>query len=260
MRVSGAGERCIKLKTNIMQADDYTIIDRYLQGELSAEEQADFELRLQSDAALAAQLNFRQQANTYLRTQQKLPDLEKKMASLSKDYFATADKAKIRRLARRRLFYVVGVAAAIALLLLVWNPFSSGNMYGTFADHPPLALVERAGNEATAAQAEEALEAGNYKVAYELLRTLSQATPSDPQLQLALGISALETDRFAEAEASFSTLATGNSALKEYGSWYQILLALKKNQAERVRTLLDSVSFSDPALQAKAQELKAALD
>ncbi len=102
MRVSGAGERCIKLKTNIMQADDYTIIDRYLQGELSAEEQADFELRLQSDAALAAQLNFRQQANTYLRTQQKLPDLEKKMASLSKDYFATADKAKIRRLARRR--------------------------------------------------------------------------------------------------------------------------------------------------------------
>ena len=60
MRVSGAGERCIKLKTNIMQADDYTIIDRYLQGELSAEEQADFELRLQSDAALEAQLNFRQ--------------------------------------------------------------------------------------------------------------------------------------------------------------------------------------------------------
>ena len=243
-----------------MKADDYTKLDQYLQNELPEAERAAFEARLQTEADLAAELQLRQQMDTYLRTQQQLPSLQEKMAALGKQHFAQTDKPRVRQLARRRLFYVLGAAAAVALVLLVWNPFSRGNLYEQFAQHPPLALVERAENQDLATQAEQALESNEFAQAYDLLKELLAANPDNPQLLLALGISALETDRSAEASRYFTELANGSTALSEYGSWYLILTAIKDGNQSLARQYLDGQTFTDPYLQAQADRLEQQLE
>ncbi len=239
-----------------MQSDDYMKIDQYLQGELPAAEREALENRFWEEPELAAELEMRQQMDTYLRTQAQLPGLQEKMASLSQEHFGRMAKPKVRQLARRRLYYAVAVAATFALLLFVWNPFASNDLYSQFAEHPPLALVEKGGEEALATQAEQAFEAGDYQAAYEALAELNAQAPTDPQVLLALGISALETGQLTAARQSFETLAGGQTALREYGSWYLILCHLKEGNNESARELLQQTDFRDFSLASKAELLR----
>lgn len=243
-----------------MQSDDYMKIDQYLQGELPAAEREALEARFREEPELAAELEMRQQMDTYLRTQKQLPGLQEKMAALSQEHFDRMDKPKVRQLARRRLFYAVAVAATFALLLFVWNPFASNDLYSQFADHAPLAIVEKGGEEALATQAEQAFGAGNYQVAYEALVELNAQTSTDPQVLLALGISALETGQMTEARQAFGILAEGQTALREYGSWYLILCHLKEGDNKAALELMQQTDFTDFSLASKAGLLRQALE
>lgn len=243
-----------------MRTDDYLKIDQYLQGELPPNEVPDFEKRLGSEQDLATEFKVRQQMNTYLRTQEQLPELQKKMAGLNDQYFGNSPKPALRTVARRRLLMVVGLAAAIALLLLVWNPFSQGQLYDQFAEHPALALVEKGSGEEERAAAGLAYEAGDFEEAYRILKTITTEEQSSPQLYLALGISALETNRVQEAEQYFSILASGNSALQEYGLWYQALTFVKTENYDTAKELLLNNQFNDPQLQQQAAALLTELE
>lgn len=243
-----------------MQSDDYMKIDRYLQGELPEEEQQALEARLLEEPELAAELEMRQQMNTYLQTQAQLPDLRDKMAALSQEHFGQLDKPKVRQLARRRLFYTVALAAAFALLFLLWDPFGSANLYPQFADHPQLALVEKGDQEVLATQAEQAFEAGDYQTAYDALTGLRNQQVDDPQVLLALGISALELGQLEEARQTFEQLADGQTTLREYGSWYLILTYLKEGNVETTKTLLQQTVFTDSFLDSKAKLLQQKLE
>lgn len=256
----GVGVHSFRLKTDIMQADDYLKIDRYIQGELPEAERVELEARLQEEADLAAELELRQQMNTYLRTQAQKPALEQKMAALGQEHFGQMDKVKIRQLARRRLLYVVATAAVFALLLFVWDPFASTDLYRQFAQHPPLALVEKGSAEELANQAEQAFEQEDYAQAYEALAELQSQFPDDPQLQLGLGVSALETERLAEARRYFETLANGQTALQEYGQWYLILCLVKEENTAEAKDALATTTFTDPYLAEQANLLQAELE
>ena len=243
-----------------MQADDYQKIDQYLQDELPEAEKTAFLARLKQEPDLADELQTRQEMHTYLRTQAQLPELEKKMAGLSAQYFGDAAKPRVRQMARRRLFYVMGVAAAIALLLLVWNPFSQGGLYDQFAEHPALAFVEKGAGEEQLMAAERAFAAGEYEEAYTALGAVLSAGTVNPQLQLALGISALETGQTDEALSLFSELATGTTALREYGQWYQILTYVKMEDFPQAIQLLQNNQFNDPLLKEQAAALRSELE
>lgn len=258
----GAGEHYIRLKTSSMRTDDYLKIDQYLQGELPAEEVTDFEERLKIETDLAEELELRQQMNTYLRTQEQLPDLQKKMAALNDQHFGTDPKPALRTLARRRLFMVAGLAAAIALLLLIWNPFQQASLYEQFAMHPALGLVEKSANAEQDKQADAArfFELGDYTEAYELFDALSDVDLSNPQLYLAKGITALEIDKIAEAQQVFSDLSKSDSALREYGLWYQVLSYVKTENYETAKELLQNNQFNDPQLRQQAAALMAELE
>ena len=260
MRVLGAGEHSIRLKTSSMRTDDYLKIDQYLQGELPADEIKDFEQRLKEEEDLAAEYEMRQQMNTYLRTQERLPELQKKMAELNSQHFGENPKPALRSIARRRLFMVVGLAAAIALLLLVWNPFSQGQLYDQFADHPALALVEKGETEEQLSSAAQAFENGDFAEAYRLLKSVEATELNNPQVYLALGISALETNQMTEAQQIFADLAGGDSALREYGIWYQALSFVKAEDYEAAKELLQNNQLNDPQLRQQAAALLAELE
>jgi cytochrome c-type biogenesis protein CcmH/NrfG len=238
-----------------MHADDYLLLDRYLQDELSAEEAATLRDRLRREPALAAALAERQEWQQFLRARAQRPALEKKMAGLAGDYFAEQGGARVVPLWRRPLIVGLGLAAAVALVLLVWNPFASGDLYQRFADHPPLALAEKSTATNTAAEAEAAFTAGNYETAYAALTELLRTEPTNLTARLALGISALETDRLDEAQAIFSELADGTSTLRDYGIWYLALSQVKAGDAAAARATLERLGNDDPALRRRADEL-----
>jgi tetratricopeptide (TPR) repeat protein len=243
-----------------MNEEDYKLLDQYLQGELPDDQKAAFEQQLQTDEALAAELELRQQMHTYLRTQAQQPGLEAAMENLGSTYFSTEEEgAKIVPIGRRRLYLVLGIAAAIALLLLIWNPFGPGNLYKAYAEHPPLALVEKGDAQALAQQAEVAYREEDFAKAYKLLNELTDLSSANVQLQLALGISALETGRITKARQLFEELAEGNSALRNYGRWYLALSYLKTEEFTQAKTELQKLDNSDPALYDKAAQLLEAL-
>jgi tetratricopeptide (TPR) repeat protein len=239
-----------------MNEEDYKLLDQYLQGELPDDQKKAFEERLQTDEALAAELELRQQMHTYLRTQARQPALEEAMQNLGNTYFSQDGKsAKILPIGRRRLYLGLGIAAAIALLLLIWNPFGTGNLYKAYAKHPPLALVEKGDTRTLAQQAEVAYQEQDYAKAYSLLNELTDLSSKNVQLQLALGISALETGRTTKARQLFEELAEGNSALRNYGRWYLALSYLKTEEFDQAKTELQKLDDSDPALYDKAAQL-----
>ncbi|WP_020539230.1 hypothetical protein [Lewinella cohaerens] len=239
-----------------MEEEDYKLLDQYLQDELSGDQKAAFRQRLKEEEPLAAELELRQQMHTYLRTKAQQPDLETAMKNLGGTYFSPVEKAaKIVPLARRRLYVGLSIAAAIALVLLVWNPFDSGNLYNAYAQHPPLALVEKGDALALAQQAEAAYGEKDYKTAYGLLNELTDLSSENIQLQLALGISALETGRTTKARQLFEELAEGNSALRNYGRWYLALSYLKTEEFAQAKAELQKLDDSDPALYDKATQL-----
>jgi tetratricopeptide (TPR) repeat protein len=240
-----------------MQPDDYKSIDLYLQKELSPDELKTFHDRLQNDQAFADELNMRQGMDSYLKAKASQPELEKKMASLGKKHFQT--EAKVRSLPNIRWLVGIAAAALIGLMLWLWNPFTSPDLYAQYAQHPDLVLAERGEDGNLASKAEAAFAAGAYPEAYELLQTMVAEKPTDMQLLLALGIAALESGKQREAEAAFTKVAASNASLQSYGNWYLALSAVKSGSYEKAKLLLQKIDDSDPVLKRKAEQLLRAL-
>ncbi|PTM15192.1 MAG: hypothetical protein DA408_00810 [Bacteroidetes bacterium] len=241
-----------------MDANDYRLIDAYLQKELPPDQLPAFQQRLASDATFAAELALRQNMNNYLRTQAHQHQLEEKMATLGPTYFGER-AANLRHLNAR--YWIMGlVAAVVAVLLVVWNPLRQPDLYHEFAQHQPLNLTEKSTAGQLAAAAEASFNAGNYEAAYRQLTTYLQETPADNQARLALGIAALETDRVPEAQAIFTAVAAGDSVFRSYGTWYLALSYLKVDAKTAAKATLEKIPTTDPDFGARAIELRRALE
>ncbi|MEM9930553.1 MAG: hypothetical protein AAF840_12085 [Bacteroidota bacterium] len=243
------------------------LISRYLAADMGPPEVAAFEARLAAEPELAAALQQRQEEQTFLRTEAALPDLQEKMAELAGLHFREEEEAStqvqgaeqekqgretnqgtatIRILNWKRWLPAVGFAAAVALVLLIWNPFSQQEPYQQFAAYAPIYLTEKSSDPAPAAgPAEAAFNQQDYAAAYPQLIAYLQQRPDDNEARLALGISALETNRDAEARAIFQELANGNTALQDDGQFY-LALAYFKAQDPRTTAALQAVGKNNP--------------
>ena len=242
-----------------MHVDDYILIDQYLQGELPEARRSTFEARLREEADFAQALEEREELNRYLRAQAQLPALQEKMDALGKQYFEGADEpsAVVRPLWQKPWVVVVGIAAAITLVLLLWNPLQDTGLYGRYDAHPELALVQRSGMAENSADLQAAYNNGDYEQAYEGLKVLVDEDAQNTQAQLALGISALETDRLEEARTVFEGLAEGNTAFQEYGRWYLALSYVKAGHLDKAKTILVGFEPEDAKLKQQVEALLA---
>ena len=138
-----------------MQKDDYTLIEKYLQGELNEEEANAFRLRLQEDTALAEEYTLRKSMAIFLEKDRNQASLQPQLEALGKTYFVEEKKAKVIPFYRNRLFIGLASAAAIALLLIFWNPFQSRSLYDQYAFHQPISLTEKSTGTDLAAKADK---------------------------------------------------------------------------------------------------------
>ena len=252
-----------------MKEEDDILISRYLAEDLDDKNKAALEARLAAEPELAAEMKHRRREMTFLRTEATLPGLKNRMQELSSQHFKEqADAAQpgrekvpdeqgatVRRLGWKRWAPAVGIAAAVALVLLIWNPFSSGEPYEQFAQYAPVYLTEKSSDAvASAAAAEAAFNEGHYTEAYNQLTAYLAQRPEDTEARLALGISALETGRDDEAQTIFSDIAGGTSALQK-DAQFHLALAYFKAKDPRAKTALLAVGKENPTFGVRVGEM-----
>jgi hypothetical protein len=264
-----------------MNEENDILISRYFATDLPPPELAVFEARLAAEPELAAELQRRKEELTFLKTEAALPDLETQMAALATQHFLSGTEevtgqmagpqvqekekteqgkkdgntAKVRSLNWKRWLPATGIAAAVTLVLLVWNPFTSAEPYQQFAQYAPLSLTEKSSTDvASVTAAQEAFNTENYAEAHTQLILYLQQNPDDNEARLAFGIAALETGRDAEARAVFIQLASGTTAFKDDGQFY-LALAYFKAGDKRAKAELEKISLNNPDFGVRVREV-----
>lgn len=245
-----------------MEKDNYTLIEKYLNGELNETEKKDFQNRLASDPEFSEEYTLQKSMNIFLEKDRNQPALESKLASIGNDFFLEEkienDEKVIpihRNKNRNRWLIGLIATAAVAAILVFFNPFLEKDLYNQYASHSPISLTEKSTGSDLASKAETAFNEGEYTLAYKNLTTYLQENSDNQKAQLSLGISALEIGKTDEAISIFTKISNGSSTLKNYGTWYLGLAYVKQKDFEKAKVVLNQVSESEAMLYKKAKEL-----
>lgn len=255
-----------------MNEIDDILISRYLADDLPTEEKIAFTERLRNDPQLAEELDRRRQENIFLEAEAGLPELEAHLARLNQQHFSQTitdnrqpatgkqrPEARIRKMPSRNWKTwagVAGIAAAIALVLLLWNPFQNSADYRLYAEYQPIYLTEKSADSiASAPIAQEAFNSGNYDAAYTALEVYTSLRPEDTEALLAFGISALETDRDNKALSVFNDIAGGSSVFVDDAQFYLGLAALKRKDFATARDYFSKVGEENPDYGVRVKQL-----
>ncbi|MEL7163089.1 MAG: hypothetical protein AAFN92_20180 [Bacteroidota bacterium] len=246
-----------------MNEQDYSNIDAYLRDELTATERTRFEERVAAEPAFAAALAEQRKLWEHLAATATEPELRGTLETLGQRYFVEKPAgATVRPLRPRRRNWLT-YAAAVALLLLAAGAFAfwptGGNTYEQFAQHQPLALVERGTGDQLAGRAETAYNAADYVLAADLLQRYLNQQAGDERAKLALGVSLLETNQDSAAVRVFTEIVEAKSSLAPYGNWYLALAAVKRGDQAAALSFLDRIPATDTYLRERVIKLKATL-
>lgn len=251
-----------------MTPDAHTdLIDRYLQGRLSAPEQAAFEARCRQEPAFAEAVRTHALAEYAVRT----AATKARYARLQAAWSDLPPQAGRRR-HLRPVAWLSMAAAVILLLLLLW-PRPTPDLPALYAQYPieaPFAALRGSAGDTAWAAAATAYTAGEYAAAIGVLETIlaDTARHDRAKAQFYLGLSylqlppatgATETARLAAARAALTSVAP-ESSYREAALWYLALSYLRAGDAPGARTALARiVAYPHHYRQAEAQALLAQL-
>ena len=239
-------------------------IEQYLNGELKGQELRDFERRLQEDDALKKELALHQtiekSMSGHFRNQEKEEAVLANLQAISSEFFQGEKKIKpaAGRRPIRRIISFVAIAAAAAVILLIWAPWQN-SLYQQYSTHPVAAFTQMGTTADVLSQAEQAFNSQDYARASALLNTYLGEHPEHAEVQYFLGISYLESGEYSKADALFQSLRQGNSAYQHEGSWYLALSQVKQGKSGQGKELLESIPSGSDRYE-QAQRLLQELD
>jgi len=227
--------------------DLHTTIERYVNGELSGQELAELEKRLESDSDLAAEVQLFKQAKDSLSDQfvheEAENNLKATLQEVSPSYFQEKKKqARIIPLLRRYGLPAAGIAAAVALIL-IFQPFQA-SLYDQYKQLPTASFIEQSEPEqADLAAAQQAFNQKDYSTALDIFQQYlaQKANQDDVEIRFYAGLCHLELDQLSEARTIFESLQSGNSVYKNEGSWYLAMTYLKEKNWEKCREYLRQI-------------------
>ncbi|WP_276483148.1 tetratricopeptide repeat protein [Paraflavitalea pollutisoli] len=241
-------------------------IPRYLDGDMSPDEEAAFEKALPDNPEWQELIALQQEVETGLQqhfgADETREQLKATMQPLRQAHFGggndqqPGEATKSGRVVPFRKYLSVAVAVAAVLIVGVWlwNP-SSDKLYEKYAIAQMDSQTERGSHaDSVLAAATIAFNSKDYVVAAVDLAEVVQQQPNNTYAAFYLGVALLHTDQLTQARVIFEKLIRGGSAFKYDATFYQALSFLKENDKETAKDWLEKIPADAPQY-AKAQEL-----
>lgn len=243
-----------------MSEDIYKLVEQFLNGALNEQQTQAFNNRLKTDKALENELRLRKDMNNFLVNKEKKDAFKKKLTNISADYFDKTQipPAKEIPLKPKRNLRWLAIAASVAAITiaLYWILSPKQNLYDLYAQHEPLQLTEKSGNQPTLIrQVEETFNNGDFPAALNAINELLTTQASDLQSQMVKAICLMETNQTEDARSIFKSIASGQSVFKTEAQWYMALSYLKENNIEQTKAELQKIPDNDPDWSSKVTQL-----
>ncbi|WP_299223162.1 hypothetical protein [uncultured Aquimarina sp.] len=264
-----------------MDEDIYKKIEAYLGGDMTSEEQKQFDLMMSEDIELQKEVKLVNEINHHLnkeswlslketKNKQARNDIEDYIKSNEANEIKSSISAAGKRYkksqywSRRRslIASIAGVFVIVLLSTVFFNQNSSTtklySKYYTENDLP--SIVKRGSQNEFLNNGITAFKAKRYEKAVTFFEDYLKEN-SDPLIYSYIGISYLELDKTKEALSSFDKLLYSDSLDKSKALWYKSLIYLKMNdKIELKKTLSNIVSDSTNFNYNKAKELLLVVD
>ena len=261
-----------------MNIEDDILIERFLNGQLSEEEQTFFLERMENDVEFKEQVTLEKQLVESLNDDS-WSFLEEGDNSEVKEYESilrnketqdirqaisqAQDAYKKTQVPKKKNWLGYAIAASVTILVAIAiftnkdkNP---QELYASFLQKTDLlALIDR-GDYTILSSAQESFDKKEYQ---ETIRLLSQITDStqNANVYLYLALSQMELNQYSDAESTLERLIKSDFLDAEKGYWYKSLLYLKSDQIEKLKAELKIIINNSYYKQDDAKELLSKLE
>ena len=244
-------------------------IDRYLHRELTAEELTAFELEMENNSDLVAEVNLFQNIDAAIQESDVMA-LRARLDAINADIIGEKRKENsfITRIPRKRLA-AVSVAASLILLLgingiLRNNVSTTDGLYGKYYTTYPATGISRASGAGLDNEISKALlqfNEKNYAESLILFRAILDQDADNPVGNFYSGMAYQETGQYEKAIASYQhVIKTGNNLFVNQAEWYSGLCYLqnddRKNAIRQFKKIADSKNFYSEKALAILRKLK----
>jgi len=250
-----------------LEFQDKLLIEKYMLNQLTEEEQQVFQQKLKQEQAFAEAFKFQldiQQTMKHIEIQeihQYLDELYSKQAETQPANNLQENKPDTRKDNIRRLSTPLKYAAAVILLIgasLLYFIYGTSSLTTDqlMAEHystPDLSFTVR-GEDGNESEVINAYRNGDYGKVVQL----TAQGQDNPKLQLARGISQLQTGQATQAVQTLKSLQSNNQ-YDDQATWYLAICYLKLNDKENTKTqlrmLVDGTIKSTEGWKGKANKL-----
>jgi tetratricopeptide (TPR) repeat protein len=226
---------------------NYEEIEKYLHGELEADEKKAFEQAMASDKALAAEVTLYQQTEQQLLGKASAvageAQLTQQLNRLNKEYFGAKDEVPVINIKKRkRLYYYIGGAAAALLAIFLLQPLlhtqkSADELYADNAGN-----IYSFGSTARSGKSSEpdAVALFTAKKYREALAILEPISTNNADTLLAKAVCYVETGNTDKALEIYNGLAAVNNYTNK-ANLHKAMLYLKKGDKAACRKALEQI-------------------
>lgn len=219
-----------------MDPKDLTLISDYLAGDLTPEEALVVEDRIRTEPDFASLIEGRQQEIDVLRASQR--------AELKEVLREQMESVKKQQGVTRNLWTAVSVAAAAAVMLLIW--FAPWRGEGLTSEQlamgylEPYPLTSERGPVSPRQTAFDLYRQGKFAQAIPLLDSLNSAGSADPLVAMYLAESLSHTGDYAASVPIFRQLAV-SSPFRDAAQWRLALNLILAGEVEKASETLKNI-------------------
>lgn len=235
---------------------DYEIIEKYLNGDLSAKELEDFNVKLETDNLFKQEVALYKEINNSLKNKyqhkEKEENLKQSLDKMGTKYFQKEAQKKKSLPFKRYLLRISSIAAIIIISFFLLKPQTS--LYDQFAEHANLEIQVKGDNDEILLNASKLYNSEKYSEAIPLLEEYLRLNPEDTEIQISLGIALLESNKNEDAIVIFEHVNSQNNIFKNKAIWYLALANIKLDHKEESKKYLESIP-AESFYYKKAQKL-----
>jgi tetratricopeptide (TPR) repeat protein len=237
-----------------MSGFNYDIINRYLDGEMNAEEVQAFEFQLKQDNNLQAELALLKDVNETLRMKLHPDQTEQGLAitmqDLKKEYF----KSGARIIPIRKFRWIMAAAAVVIsfIVLTIWQPWRQDDLYRQYASIEMPGMAERGiPVDSLLKKARDNFNHKNFVAAIPIFDEVLKTDPQNSLVQFYYAISLLEIEKIEKARSQFTQIYNGTSLFRFDAAFYLALSYIKSgdktNAVEWLKKIPAGTGYYDKA-------------